>query len=156
MKLNKFKNGFTLVETIVAMTVTILILGIGLMVNTFIQKKRVLAEKQFFETLQAAVNESSLSAKINHTPLQIDFEKRGEVIVQTNVACKITTRKIPIPKTIRLAGHHQVLIATSGFISPQTIRWYGSGGQLKYLQKFQLGWSGFNLEKQEIDGIYDR
>ncbi|WP_252893494.1 hypothetical protein [Lentilactobacillus senioris] len=120
------------------------------------QRQGGLAEQRFFETLKTAVNESSTSANIYRTPLQIIFQKDNEVLVQIKTAKAITIRKIPIPKSIKLAGGQLVRVAASGFISPQTVKWYALNGELKYLQKFQLGWSGFKIEKKKVTGIYNR
>lgn len=148
------KSGFTLVETICAITITILVLGIGLALDTVLKQKQVLAEQRFFETLKIAIIESNTSARVNKVPLRINFKEDNEVFVQIKENKAVITRIITVPRSIELAGNHLVLVTTTGFISPQTIRWYTPDGKLKYLQKFQLGWSGFKLEKENIDGIY--
>ncbi|MCY9806726.1 prepilin-type N-terminal cleavage/methylation domain-containing protein [Lentilactobacillus senioris] len=150
MKLNKRKPGFTLVETICAMTITVLVLGIGLTLNSITNQKQVLAEQRFFETLKTTIAESSTSARIYRVELRITFRKDSDVLVQIKEKRTTVIRVIPIPRTIKLIGSHVVVITTTGFISPQTIHWYSSKGQLKYSQKFQLGWSGFKLEKKDV------
>lgn len=147
MRQNRFKTGFTLLETICVLTITILVLGISIFLNSILKQKYVLTEQRFFETLKITINEGSISARNNNVPLKIYFQKDRKVIVQTVHAKTIATRRIQSPRSIKLAGNHVISISASVFISPQTIRWYTNDGRLKYLQKFQLGWSGFKLEK---------
>ncbi|WP_056978248.1 hypothetical protein [Lentilactobacillus senioris] len=156
MKLIKKKAGFTLIETCCALLIMTLVLGVSTTAIAILNQRQGLAEQRFFETLKTAVNESSTSANIYRTPLQIIFQKDNEVLVQIKTAKAITIRKIPIPKSIKLAGGQLVRVAASGFISPQTVKWYALNGELKYLQKFQLGWSGFKIEKKKVTGIYNR
>lgn len=156
MKLIKKKAGFTLVETCCALLIMTLVLGVSTTAIAILNQRQGLAEQRFFETLKTAVDESSTSANIYRTPLQIIFQKDNEVLVQIKTAKAITIRKIPIPKSIKLAGGQLVRVAASGFISPQTVKWYALNGELKYLQKFQLGWSGFKIEKKKVTGIYNR
>lgn len=156
MKLIKKKAGFTLVETCCALLIMTLVLGVSTTAIAILNQRQGLAEQRFFETLKIAVDESSTSANIYRTPLQIIFQKDNGVLVQIKTAKEITIRKIPIPKSIKLASGQLVRVAASGFISPQTVKWYALNGELKYLQKFQLGWSGFKIEKKKVTGIYNR
>lgn len=153
MKLNGEREGFTLIETLCVLVVTVMVFSGNLFFTAMLKTKEPKAESRFFDTLKMAVSESSTAAQKNKMPLRVTFWQSVSVSVQVVEHGYLKTRRLIVPRSMRLGDNQVVTIAANGFISPQTVRWYDRSQRLSYLQKFQLGWSGFNVEKQK--GVHD-
>lgn len=141
------RSGFTMAETIIALAVTGIMVMANLMIIAMMKNQNQIKEKRFFDTVSVIVENIQASAELNNRTNKITFHENGCVTFTLIRNNRYLIKKIQIPTSLKLKQNHSVNVTKNGFISPQTIRWYGTDARLKYKQKFQLGWSGFNLEK---------
>ncbi|WP_283678651.1 hypothetical protein [Lentilactobacillus sp. Marseille-Q4993] len=109
-------------------------------------KNENIAERQFFSTFKSAWDSQQSLAKLTGERSVIRIDDKVRVYRgKTNLV-----DEFDVPKEIEPLAFYHIEITDDGFIAPQTIKWVEKKtNKVKYIQKVQLGWSGFNLEEKQ-------
>lgn len=101
-------------------------------------------ERLFFNSLRLSWDNLQSNNSQNHRYV-ITFESDQVNFFDVNDRQMISQLKYP--PNLHVYNFQELKISPNGFMSPKTIRWYDNQNNLKYTQTIQLGWGGYNLQK---------
>ncbi|MDV7695155.1 hypothetical protein A7K95_10090 [Pediococcus parvulus] len=143
----KIKNGFTLVETLVVLTIVTILLSIG-----HFTLKRVMAqqqEKQFWAKFDDDWKKYEQFANFEGVVTYISFDKTRRKVKFTPLkAFEKENSEIELPKTLSLFTNQEVKIGSNGYVKPQTIGFQSEANKCTYRLRIQLGWGVYHVSKE--------
>ncbi|MFT8401886.1 MAG: hypothetical protein ABF679_11550 [Lentilactobacillus diolivorans] len=139
------KSGFTVVELIVYLGV---IAGTLLINLTLIRVVNVgsMQETSFWRSVHNSWTEADNDAQLHKRAYFVQIQPHQIVFVPGNQKQKQFL--VEIPKELHPGKVITLRINADGFVSPNTINWLTKDGRVKYVQKIQMGWSGYELEQK--------
>ncbi len=95
----------------------------------------------FTSSQQKAIHEQQ-DYMVNITSSRVRFFSYGVK------ASRYKDQIIKVPTSLRPHHVYKIKIKKDGFVAPCSIVWLDKNNSSKYEQVFQLGWSGFRIDKK--------
>lgn len=134
MSWHKNSAGFTLIETVVVLSITLLIVGFGML--KFHASRQIQTERTFISATLALVERAKSQATRREVMVIISFDRR---FVWYREGAKTPVAKIGIPQTLRLIQGRRIILAGSRMVTPTSLV-FVSTRRIEYTLKPQLGW----------------
>ncbi|AVL00219.1 prepilin-type N-terminal cleavage/methylation domain-containing protein [Pediococcus inopinatus] len=145
--MSKVKRGFTLIESLVVLTVVSLLLSAGT-----VSFKRVLAkqqEKEFWVTFDREWKKYEQFANLEGVVTYISFDKsRNKVSFRPLKTFDKKSCEVKLPVTLSLFSNREVKIGSDGYVKPQTIAFSSDLDKCTYRMTVQLGWGVYHVKKE--------
>ncbi|GHP12650.1 hypothetical protein YK48G_00750 [Lentilactobacillus fungorum] len=138
------KSAFTLIELIVYLGIIVSVLLLNLILIKVVKLNNP-AETIFWESVDSAWNEMTITSQIYHTGYQVQFWQNRLIFIPSDKRLK--RKIISYPTDLQIVQFVSFKVSDDGFVAPRTVHWYSKDGREKYQQKIQLGWSGYRLKK---------
>ncbi|EKK20934.1 hypothetical protein B808_1248 [Fructilactobacillus florum 8D] len=139
------RKGFTLLESLVVISITSLIL-LTLLWGTRVFNRQINSEPRFWQSFAVAWNQTLVTAKIQQTPAWVTLAPHQAVCFETYLHQRLIKHEVRVPTGLSVTSWHEIKISKNGTVSPQTITWRSEASRRWILQKIQLGWGCYHNE----------
>ncbi|KRM10028.1 prepilin-type N-terminal cleavage/methylation domain-containing protein [Lentilactobacillus farraginis] len=141
------RKGFTVLELIIYLGILASALLINLMLISIINQKHP-DEALFWRSFQTCWSRTQQQAIAKHCKYEVLIEAGQGQIAFIPYQASLKKQILQCPRQIRPHNTRRLFINPDGYSSPTTVYWQADGGKRIYLQKIQLGWSGFKVEQK--------
>ncbi|KRK59085.1 prepilin-type N-terminal cleavage/methylation domain-containing protein [Lentilactobacillus hilgardii] len=141
------RKGFTVLELIIYLGIVSCVLLINLVLISFIKGNHI-ENRLFWHSFQECWTQAQQTARVNHCKYEVMIETESQQVVFKPYHPKIRKQVLKCPNGLVPHNARHLFINSNGYASPTTIYWQSKSGKEIYLQKIQLGWSGFRIEKK--------
>ncbi|WP_062903778.1 competence type IV pilus minor pilin ComGD [Pediococcus damnosus] len=145
--MSKSKHGFTLIESLVVLTIVSLLFSTGNMAF-----KRVIEqqhEKEFWATFDREWKRYEQFANLEGVVTYISFDKAGnKVSFRPLKTFDKENYEVQLPKTLSLFSNQEIKIGSDGYVKPQTIAFNSKINKCTYRMTVQLGWGVYHIKRE--------
>ena len=142
------KRAFTLLETIIVLSLTVIIITFSFPAIT--RSQQVAAERKFWNSFCQEWQAAQVRSKVNHTATTVSFDHIDYQIkfawIDGNQSEK---KRIDIPETLLVREFTNFKMHENGYTKPMTQKFQSSINHKTYLMRIQLAWGGYHIETKE-------
>lgn len=142
------RKGFTVLELIIYLGIIVSVLLINLMLITVIKSSHP-DNVLFWQSFKKCWAESQQSARLNNCKYEVLIERAENQVEFIPFSPNAREQILKCPAQLVPYRARRLFINADGYSAPTTVYWYSKNNKTVYLQKFQLGWSGFKVDQKK-------